>query len=71
MDAMGPVVAIDVLRAFSTAAYAFAAGAQTIALVGTVEEAFTLKKQIPDALIMGEVEGLPVKGFDLGVFQMS
>jgi 2-phosphosulfolactate phosphatase len=58
------VVAIDVLRAFSTAAYAFAAGAREIVLVGSVEEALALKKQMPGALVMGEVGGLPVKEFD-------
>jgi 2-phosphosulfolactate phosphatase len=62
--ATGLVVVIDVLRAFSTAAYAFAAGAQTIALVGSVDEAFSLKKQNPDALLMGELDGLPIPGFD-------
>jgi 2-phosphosulfolactate phosphatase len=62
--ATGTIVVIDVLRAFSTAAYAFAAGVQTIALVSTVEEAFALKKQKPAAFIMGEVDGAPVAGFD-------
>ena len=62
--ATGTVVVIDVLRAFSTAAYAFAAGAQTIALVSSVEEAFALKQQMAGAFIMGEVDGLPVTGFD-------
>jgi 2-phosphosulfolactate phosphatase len=64
MEVAGPVVVIDVLRAFSTAAYAFAAGAQDIAVVGTVAEAFALRGQMPRALIMGEVDGLPVEGFD-------
>jgi len=32
----GVVVAVDVLRAFTTAAYAFAAGATSICLVSTV-----------------------------------
>ena len=62
----GMVVVIDVLRAFSTAAYALAAGAREILLAGTVEQAFELRKQFPDYLIMGEVDGLKLKGFDLG-----
>jgi 2-phosphosulfolactate phosphatase len=62
--ATGTVVVIDVLRAFSSAAYAFAAGAPSITLVATVEEAFAMKERIPEALIMGEVAGLPVPGFD-------
>lgn len=63
-EASGVVVVIDVLRAFSTSAYAFAAGAQSIILLSTVEEALTLRDRIPGALIMGEVNGLPVQGFD-------
>ncbi len=64
-DAAGVVVVIDVLRAFTTAAYVFAAGATKIILVGTVEEAFELRGQIPGALLSGEVGGLPIEGFDL------
>jgi 2-phosphosulfolactate phosphatase len=62
--ATGTVIVIDVLRAFSSACYAFRAGAPSIALAGTVEEAFALRRQIAGALIMGEVGGLPVEGFD-------
>jgi hypothetical protein len=36
-DASGVVVVIDVMRAFTTAAFAFAAGASEIDLVATVE----------------------------------
>jgi 2-phosphosulfolactate phosphatase len=63
--AAGAVVVIDVIRAFTTAAYAFAAGAREIVLVGTVEEALALRERFPGALVMGEVGGLPVAGFDL------
>jgi len=66
VQATGTVIVIDVLRAFSTAAYAFQQGAESINLVGTVDEAFALKKKIPGSLIMGEVDGLPPKGFDFG-----
>ena len=64
--APGLVVVIDVLRAFSTAAYAFASGVDDIRLVSTVEEAFSLKEEINHAMIMGEVNGLIVEGFDFG-----
>lgn len=64
--ATGLVVVIDVLRAFSTAAYAFAAGAEQIYLVSTVEDAFKLKRKISNSKIMGEVDGIPVEGFDFG-----
>ena len=64
--ASGVVLIIDVLRAFSTAAYAFSRGAQEIRLVSTVEEALALKAQIPNSRAMGEVGGLPPEGFDFG-----
>lgn len=63
--ANGTVVVIDVLRAFTTAAFAFAAGAQEILLVRTVDEALAMREQIPGSLVMGEVKGLPVSGFDV------
>jgi 2-phosphosulfolactate phosphatase len=65
-QANGAVVVIDVLRAFTTATYAFAAGASGITLVGTVEEALALRARLPSALVMGEVGGLPPAGFDFG-----
>jgi 2-phosphosulfolactate phosphatase len=65
-QATGTVVVIDVLRAFTTAAFAFAGGAQEIILVGKVEEALALKEQWPEALFIGEVAGRPIKGFDFG-----
>ena len=63
-QASGPVVVIDVLRAFTTAAFAFAAGAREIVLVSAVEEALALRERLPGALLMGEVGGLAVGGFD-------
>src|SRR5262245_21091427 len=63
-DAVDAVVATDVLRAFSTAAFAFAAGAREIVLTGTVEEALALRERFPGSLLMGEVDGLAVEGFD-------
>lgn len=60
------VVVIDVLRAFSTAAYAFDGGVQEILLTSSVEEALDLRQRFPDAMLMGEVGGLPIPGFDFG-----
>ena len=65
-EATGTVIVIDVLRAFTTAAYAFHAGAEAITVVAQVEEAFALRDQHPSWLIMGEQAGLPVEGFDYG-----
>lgn len=64
-SADGLVVVIDVVRAFTTAAYALAGGATTIALVGAPEAALALRETMPDALIMGEVDGELYPGFDL------
>ena len=64
-EAVGVVVVVDVLRAFTTAAFAFSRGADEILLAATVEEAFELRAQNPDCLLVGEVEGLPIEGFDL------
>lgn len=64
--ARGTVVVIDVLRAFSTACYAFDAGAEEIVLASTVEEAFLLREKLQDVKIVGEQGGLPVDGFDFG-----
>lgn len=64
-QATGTVVVIDVLRAFTTAAFAFAAGAERITVVSSVREALALREDNPDWLIMGEIDGLPVEGFDL------
>jgi 2-phosphosulfolactate phosphatase len=63
-EAGGIVVVIDVLRAFTTAAFAFDAGVEAITVVAEVEEALALRDEHPDWLITGEVDGLPVEGFD-------
>ncbi len=65
-SASDAVVVIDVIRAFTTAAFAFAAGARDILLVSGVDEALALRSQHPGALVMGEVGGLPPPGFDFG-----
>lgn len=59
-------IIIDVLRAFTTAAFAFASGAEMIIPVATQETAFELKKLNPNYLLMGEREGHPIPGFDFG-----
>ncbi len=64
--ATGIVLIIDVLRAFSTAAYAFSRGAKEICLVSGVDEALELKERTPNSKVMGEVGGLPPEGFDFG-----
>lgn len=61
----GAVVVVDVVRAFSTAAYAFGAGARCIYLVATVEAALAFKDAHPGSIAMGEDRGLRPEGFDL------
>jgi 2-phosphosulfolactate phosphatase len=55
----GVVVVIDVMRAFTTAAYAFDAGISEIELVSTPGEAFAAQ-----GFRMGEVGGRLIPGFD-------
>lgn len=65
-SAEGMVVVIDVLRAFSTAAYAFDAGADSIAVVSTIDQALQMKQADPELILIGEKGGWPVEGFDYG-----
>lgn len=61
------VVVIDVLRSFTTAAYAFAAGAPTIYPVDSIAGAFRLQRSLPAAVTSGAVGGGdPIPGFDFG-----
>jgi 2-phosphosulfolactate phosphatase len=64
-QAGGLVVVIDVLRAFTTAAFAFAGGAAEILPVATVAEALRLRAAGRADLAMGEVGGAPIPHFDL------
>ena len=59
----GVAVVIDVLRAFSTAAWAFGLGAERIVLSEDLDEALALKASIPGALALKD--GRPQPGFDL------
>jgi 2-phosphosulfolactate phosphatase len=60
----GSVVVVDVIRAFTTAAYAFGSGASEIYLVATVDEALAFKAAHPGSFAMGEARGLRPAGFD-------
>ncbi len=64
--ATGVVVVVDVIRAFTNAAFAFSRGARAIYPVSTVEDALKFKEEYPGALACGEVGGLPPEGFDFG-----
>jgi len=60
----GAVVVVDVIRAFTTAAYAFGSGAAEIYLVDAVEDALAFKSAHPGALALGEDHGRRPDGFD-------
>lgn len=64
-EARGVVIVIDVIRAFTVAAYAFVGGARRLWLVRTTDEAFALRRQEPGALLAGEIGGRLIPGFDL------
>lgn len=64
--ARGVVVVIDVLRAFTTAAYAFESGAKEIFPVASVTDALALRERLPGYLVMGEVDGHKPDAFDFG-----
>lgn len=64
--AEGVAVIIDVFRAFTCAPLLFSFGIQKSILVSTPEEAFALKEQNSELLLIGEVGGIPIDGFDLG-----
>ena len=65
-EATGLVVVIDVIRAFTNAAFVFSRGAKEIYPVGKVEEALQFKAETPNSLACGEVGGIPPEGFDFG-----
>jgi len=63
----GVVVVVDVLRAFSTAAYAFAAGARAVVAARSVDEIDALKACHAPAITVGaQPGGWPVAGLDYG-----
>lgn len=64
--AAGTVVVIDVFRAFTTAAVLFSRGAEKIVMTETVDAAFALRDAGVGSLVIGEIDGVKVPGFDLG-----
>lgn len=64
--AKGAVIVIDVFRAFSVEAYLLNNNCKYIIPVATVEEAFSLKKEIPNSVLIGERNGIKIEGFDYG-----
>lgn len=65
-QAEGLTVIIDVFRAFSLECYLYDMGVEMIRPVGTIEEAFELRKSIKDSVLIGERNGKKCEGFDYG-----
>lgn len=65
-NAQGLVVIVDVFRAFTTAAVAFANGAERIIMVGDLDSALSLREQGIADYCMGERHGDRPDGFDFG-----
>ena len=65
-QATGTAVIIDVFRAFTTAAFVMANGAERVIPVAGIYEAFRLRELHPSWIIMGEQHGKPIPGFDYG-----
>ncbi len=55
-------VVVDVMRAFTVAAWVFARGAEKVVLAGTLDEALALKARHPDWVTLKD--GPPAPGFD-------
>jgi 2-phosphosulfolactate phosphatase len=65
--ASAPVaVVVDVLRATSTIAQALATGYERVLCCVEIEEARTLRQEIPSSLVGGERKAVLVEGFDAG-----
>lgn len=64
--AKGVTVIIDVFRAFSVECYAFDAGATRIIATAAIEDAFYLKSQYKNSVLVGEREEKKIEGFDFG-----
>jgi 2-phosphosulfolactate phosphatase len=65
-DARGTAVIIDVFRAFTCLPLLFSLGIDKAILVSSTEESLELRITNPDLILIGEVGGVPVAGFDFG-----
>jgi 2-phosphosulfolactate phosphatase len=59
-------IVVDVLRATSSIAQALAGGYERVLCCAEIDEARTLREEIPDAVLAGERWAGPIQGFDLG-----
>lgn len=57
---------VDALRASATITSLMAAGASRVWVATEVEQAHAMKERLGDAILVGERDGLPPPGFDVG-----
>jgi len=66
LAARGVAVIVDVFRAFTCAPLLFSMGIEKLFLIETPEQAFALKEKDRDLILVGEVSGISIEGFDFG-----
>ena len=66
LAARGVAVIVDVFRAFTCAPLLFSMGIGKLILIATPEQACALKEKDRDLILVGEVDGIPITGFDFG-----
>jgi len=66
LNARGLTVVIDEFRAFTCAPLLFSFGIKHSVLVATPRDALALKEKDPNLILVGEVGGAPIEGFDFG-----
>jgi 2-phosphosulfolactate phosphatase len=59
-------IVVDVLRATSTMAQALSVGYRRVLCCAEIEEARSLRAELPDALVGGERKAVRIEGFDVG-----
>ena len=59
-------IVVDVLRATSTIAQALASGYERVLCCAEIDEALSLRAELPDSLLGGERKAIRVEGFDVG-----
>jgi 2-phosphosulfolactate phosphatase len=64
--AQGLTVVIDVFRAYSLEGYMLQGGADRIYPIGDMEDAFAMKREHPDYILIGERGGARVEGCEFG-----
>jgi len=65
-EAVGLTVIIDVFRAFSLECYLYDKGVECIIPIGNIEDAYKLKEDNKDRILVGERKGEKCEGFDYG-----